>query len=76
MEDIQELDKLRNAVLNDINKYERYFKFSIMGASLVEAGFIILFLLIADHTSALHWLIFVSAMATYSIIGVGLFSLG
>ena len=76
MEDNHELDKLRKAVLNDINKYERYFRLSIVSASLVEAGFIIFFLIIADHTSALHWLIFIAAMATYTIIGIGLFSLG
>ena len=76
MEDKHELDTLRKTVLNNIQKYERYFTLSIVSASLVEGGFIIFFLIFANYNDVLHWLIFVSAMATYTIIGIGLFSLG
>jgi len=76
MEDKHELDTLRKTVLNNIKKYETYFTLSITIASLVEGGFIIFFLIFANYNDVLHWLIFIAAMATYTIIGIGLFSLG
>ena len=76
MQEKHELDTLRKTVLDNIKKYERYFSLSIICASLVEGGFIIFFVLFATHYDVVHWLIFIAAMATYTIIGIGLFSLG
>jgi hypothetical protein len=70
------LDSIRQGALGRIERSERNYKLAFAGAMAIELLFIIAFLLLADLHNRLHVLILLAAVATYSIIGLGLFALG
>ena len=70
------LDSVRAAALARIDRSERNFKLAFIAAAIVEGGFIVSFLLLADFSNRLHVLLLISTVSGYSIIGFGLFALG
>jgi len=71
-----DLNQLRSGALARIERTERNYKLAFWGALAIETLFVIGFLYLADLHDRLHLLILISAVATYSIIGLGLFALG
>lgn len=71
-----DLDAIRRNTLERIDRAERHYKLAFFGAALIEAAFLAGFLLLADLSQRLHLLLFLSTIATYTIIVVGLVALG
>ena len=76
MEQTAKLDAVRAAALARIDRSERNFKLAFYGAMIVETAFIVSFLLLADLSNRLHFLLLVSTVSCYSIVVLGLFALG
>ena len=72
----QKIDEIRTNTLNRIEQNERHYKLSFVGAALVEAAFIAMFLLLADFSDRLHLLLLITAIAVYTVIAFGLIALG
>lgn len=70
------LDEVRAAALARVERSERYFKLSFIGAGLVEVAFIVSFILLADLSNRMHLLLLISTVSCYSIVVLGLFALG
>jgi hypothetical protein len=70
------LDSVRRATLDRIDRAQSHFKLWCFAAALVELAFLAAFLLLADFHQRLHVLLLLSAVATYSIVLLGLFALG
>src|SRR5258705_9929997 len=51
-------------------------RFSLLAASLVEGAFLVAFVVLADFGNRLHLLLFLSALALYWMLGLGLLALG
>jgi hypothetical protein len=71
-----DLDRVRAAALERIDRGERNFKLAFVGAVVVETAFIVSFLLLADLSNRLHLLLLISTVSCYSIVVLGLFALG
>ena len=69
------LDQLRGGVLDRIARSERNATLFLIGAAVVEALFLGGFALLADFHNRVHVLIFLSTIAIYSILGLGLMAL-
>ena len=76
MAEATNLNGVRHSALNRIERSERNYRIAFAGALVIETLFIVAFLLLADFHNRLHVLLLLSAVATYSIIGLGLFALG
>lgn len=70
------IDQIRGEVLNRIDRTERRFKLAFIGAAVVEILFFLSFLLLADLSNRLHLLMLITAVASYTIIILGLMALG
>ncbi len=70
------LNSLRAGALGRIERSERNYKLAFWGALIIETLFVISFVWLANLHDRLHVLILLAAVATYSIIGLGLFALG
>jgi len=62
--------------LDRIDRAQSQFRFAFFGAALLELAFIVAFLLLADFHQRLHVLLFLSTIATYTIVILGLVALG
>ena len=71
-----DLDRVRGAALDRIEKGERNLKALLGVAAVLEAAFLVGFFLLADFSNRLHLLLLISAVAVYGILAVGLFALG
>ena len=71
-----DLDAIRRNTLERIDRAERHYKLAFFGAALIEVAFLAGFLLLADFSQRLHLLLFISTIATYTIVVVGLVALG
>ena len=69
-------DRARESALDRIDRAERRFKLAFYGAAVLEAAFLVTFLLLADLHERLHVLILLAAVGAYSIVVLGLFALG
>lgn len=76
MAEATNLNGVRQSALNRIERSARHYRLAFVGALMLETLFIIGFFLLADLHNRLHVLLLLSAVATYSIIGLGLFALG
>lgn len=76
MSDQTRLDQIRGTVLDSIERTERRYKLALFAAAGLEACFLVGFLLLIDHTNRLHLLVFVAAVAVYTILALGLVALG
>ena len=71
-----DLDQVRAAALERIDRSERNFKLAFFAAAVLELAFIVSFLLLADLSDRLHVLLLLATMGCYSIILLGLVALG
>jgi hypothetical protein len=70
------LDKIRGAALDRIERSEKHYKMAFFGAVLLEAMFLLAFILAMDVANRLHLLVLIASIAIYSIIALGLVALG
>jgi hypothetical protein len=71
-----DLDRIRGAALDQIERSDRVKKLVIFLAAVLEAAFLLGFLLLADLTNRLHLLLLMSTVAVYGLLTAGLFALG
>jgi len=76
MSESVDLDRVRAAALERIDRSERNYKLAFFAAGVVETAFIVSFLLLADLSNRLHLLLLISTVSCYSIVVLGLFALG
>ncbi len=72
----ENINKIRSSTLNQIERNERNYKFSSVGAAFVEMLFIVTFLLLADFSNRIHVLLFIASFSVYTILIFGLIALG
>ena len=70
------LDEIRKNALAKVEKSERNYKLAFYGVAIVEAIFLLLMVWVTDFKDRLHLIIFISSLAIYTIIGLGLVTLG
>jgi hypothetical protein len=70
------LDRVRGAALDRIERSERNIKVAIGAAAVLEAGFLFTFVFLADLSNRLHVLLLLATFAIYSILAFGLIALG
>lgn len=70
------LNRVRGAALDRIEKTERQFKWALVGAALFEGLFLITFLLAMEHNNRTHWLLLIGTVGSYTIVILGLIVLG
>ncbi|NJM53018.1 MAG: hypothetical protein HC846_06240 [Blastocatellia bacterium] len=70
------LNKIRENTLQQIEKNERNYKLAIFGFAAVELIFIVAFILLADFSNRTHLLMLITTIAGYSIVGFCLIALG
>lgn len=72
----EKINKIRTSTLDQIERNERSYKFSFVGAAFVELFFLIAFLLLADFSNRVHVLLLITTIVVYTIIAFGLLALG
>lgn len=70
------IDTARQSALAQMDRTERNFKAAFFLGAIVELGFIASFLLLSDLSNRNHLLLFLSSVAVYTIVVLGLFALG
>ena len=76
MNDSTDLDRIRGAALDRIDKARRWFRILIACTALVEGAFLIAFVLLADWNDRLHVLVFLAACLVYLTLGTAVITLG
>jgi hypothetical protein len=71
-----DLDRVRGAALDRIERIERNSKRIFVAGAGVEAAFLVAFVVLADFANRSHVLLLLSTVALYTILVVGLFALG
>ena len=70
------LNKIRENTLQQMEKNERNYKLAAFGAAIIELLLLVGFLLLADFSNRTHILLLIATIASYTIIGFGMISLG
>jgi hypothetical protein len=70
------LDQVRSAALNRIERSERNFKLAIYTAVAWEAVFLIAFIFGMERHNQTHMLLLISTVGIYTIVLLGLVALG
>ncbi|HKG23009.1 MAG TPA: hypothetical protein VKC34_14015 [Blastocatellia bacterium] len=70
------LEQVRESALDRIDRSERWYKIAWAAGLMIEAVFLLSFVLLADFSNRNHLLLLIAAMAVYMILGAGLFALG
>ena len=70
------LDHVRTAALNRIEKTERQFKWAMVGAVLFEGLFLVTFLLAMERDNRMHVLLLIGTVGSYTVVILGLIVLG
>lgn len=73
---VNNIDGIRGAALDRIERSQRHYKAAFFGAAIIEALFLAGFLLLADLSNRLHLLLLLATIAVYSILAFGLVALG
>jgi hypothetical protein len=76
MTERENLDKIRGAALDRIERSQRNYRLAFYGAVLIETLFLGGFVMLADFNNRLHLLLLLATIAVYSILGLGLLALG
>ena len=76
MTEVVNADHARRAALARIDRSERNYRLAFFGAVALEGLFLAAFLLLADFKDRVHLLLFISTVAVYTIIALGLLALG
>ncbi len=72
----EKINEIRSNTLNQIERNERNYKFSFVGAAFVELLFLVAFLLLADFSNRIHVLLLIMTIVIYTIMAFGLLALG
>jgi len=72
----EKINEIRSNTLNQIERNERNYKFSFIGAAFVELLFLVAFLLLADFSNRVHVLLLIMTIVIYTIMAFGLLALG
>ncbi|HEY0078267.1 MAG TPA: hypothetical protein VGB73_06445 [Pyrinomonadaceae bacterium] len=70
------LDEVRGAALERIERSERNFKLALYSAVAFEMLFLVAFMLAADFSNRLHVLLIIATVGGYTIVVLGLVVLG
>lgn len=70
------INEIRANTLNLIERNERNYKFSFVGAAFFELLFLIAFLLLADFSDRIHVLLLITTIVIYTMMAFGLLALG
>jgi hypothetical protein len=76
MSEIENLESMRRAALDRIDRSERNTRWLVLAAAGLECLFLAGFLLLANFSDRLHVLLLLCTIAIYSIVGIGLLALG
>lgn len=76
MSDKIDLDEVRKEALERIDRSERNFRLAFYAAAVFEALFMIVFVLAADFSNRMHVLLFIATVGSYSVVVLGLLTLG
>ena len=68
--------EIRNSVMKKIERNELNYRLSFVAVAMLEALFLIGYLLMADLSDRLHVLLLFSTVMIYSILAMGLIALG
>lgn len=71
----QDLDGIRQGVLDRMERGDRLVKGAIMAAAILEALLLVVAIRIADWSNPLDRLVFILSILTYSVIACGLVAL-
>jgi hypothetical protein len=72
----EKINEIRSNTLNQIERNERNYKSSFIGAAFIELLFLVAFLLLADFSNRLHVLLLIMTIVIYTIMAFGLLALG
>jgi hypothetical protein len=72
----EKINEIRFNTLNQIERNERNYKFSFVGAAFVELLFLVAFLMLADFSNRIHVLLLIMTIVIYTIMAFGLLALG
>lgn len=70
------LDRVRTAALDRIEKSARQFKWALAGAALFEGLFLVTLLLAMERGNRTHLLLVIATVGSYTVIVLGLIVLG
>ena len=76
MPETTNLNGVRGAALDRIEKSERNFKLGMIIFAVMELVFLLVFFFLMDRSNKLHVLLFVAAVGFYTLIILGLVVLG
>jgi hypothetical protein len=71
----QDLDSIRQSVLDRMERGDRLVKGAIIAAAMVEGLLLVTAIFIADWSNPLHRLVFILSILTYSVVACGLVAL-
>jgi hypothetical protein len=70
-----DLDSIRQGVLDRMERGDRLVKGAIIAAAMVEGLLLVVAIFIADWSNPLHRLVFILSILTYSVVACGLVAL-
>ena len=76
MSQVNNIDTVRGAALDRIDRSGRNYRLAFFGAAVVEAAFMAAFLLLADFSNRTHLLLLIATITIYTILAFGLVALG
>jgi hypothetical protein len=71
-----DLDRVRRAALERMERSERNVKLAVIAGAVWEVAFLLLFLMLMDRHNRSHVLLFVATVGSYTLIVLGLVALG
>ena len=72
----EKINQIRSNTLDLIERNERNYKLSFVGAAFIELLFLVAFLLHADFSNRVHILLLIMTIVIYTIMAFGLLALG
>jgi predicted neutral ceramidase superfamily lipid hydrolase len=76
MSEMSNINGVRGTVLDRIQRSESHYKRAFFAGAIVEASFLVGFMLLADLSDRTHVLLLIAAVAIYTILALGLVALG
>jgi hypothetical protein len=70
------LDHVRAAALDRIDRSERGYRRAIFAGFVAEAALLLAFVFLADFNNRLHLLLMIATVGIYTILALGLVALG
>ena len=70
------LDQIRTSTLAQIERAERNYMRGYVAAALLEALYLVAFVLLADFSNRTHVLVLLGTVGTYTLVAIGLLILG